>query len=999
MGRHLEASRWNALSTTKNLTIMPKQGEIQLVISAVTDQANKELEKLTKQYNKLASEQEKLTEGTEEYGKKSKEIEKVKNEMEKLSKQIESGTLTSYQRLSNAEKAAARELGKLVEGTEEYIAKAKQLENIRIEKGKMKENLAEIGTQLDKAKGKLGEFSQGASEAVTGLLPLAPAVLGALAVDKILEFAGDSIAAFDAAAKSAAKLHQSLVVNGGESELVFQRLIEQSNALEEASNGMFNSAQIQDAQAQLKILGLYGDQIEFLLPKIADAASANGVDLAQAVSTVGSAIRGEMDSIQEWGINLDKDNLSLYDISDGLDKFAGSTQVAANIGTTSFGSFSVMMTNVKEKTGDFLLTAGEKLLEWLTPLGEGVAKVYRIFVSLYELFSEIASPLKGLGNFFGILGSAVLNVISPIFKVGEALNLLANKASSLVAGVIATVKTIKEQWDSLGERTVQVFSSIGTFIKDAITDPFNISTSIDKFKKSFGEAGKGIGDSFAKNYNEALSKIKGTAPAQGNNTPADKPENRIFGSGAEDKAKKEAEKALKEQEKAQKEAEKLRETYNKSTLEAEKLLIEQRIAAMQDGLDKEIAIIEEKKRVEIAAIAAKEAEIKQNEAISAAEKSDILAQYEQIRLGIVEKYGTEEAKTRLKYTKEALKNVKDLNEISTKEFVAANNGKLTAEQQLANRMMALATETTENQISEIEKRIAAEEKAKETEIAFRQEVKNAALDTLQTALGALGQFSQYATDKQISDAEKVKNERLRKLDTEKAKGRISEEKYAKQKEQIELDSQKRIAQYKREQAVKDKQLAIIQSLINTAVAVTAAMAKPAVFPFPSAIAAGVVGAIQTALIAAKPIPEFAKGGGIAVGASHSQGGISLIDNGSGQKVGEMEGGEMYHIYSKETTKNNGWIMEQLLYNSMHKNGAPIFAGGGVLATAPVTSIPRSASGTPSFNNVDMTPVVAQLMILTEEVRTQKTKLEAYISYTTLQDTFDEVDKIKTAANR
>lgn len=981
---------------------MPKQGEIQLVISAVTDQANKELEKLTKQYNKLASEQEQLNEGTAEYGKKAKEIEKVKTEMEKLSKQIESGTLTSFQRLANAEKATERELKKLVEGTEEYIAKAKQLEGIRIDKGKMKESFADIGKEMEKGKGSFASFSEGASSAVSGLLPLAPAAIGALAVDKVIQFAGDSIAAFDAAAKSAAKLHQSIVVNGKETEETYQRLVEQSNALEEASNGMFNSAQIQDAQAQLKILGLYGNEIEFLLPKIADAASANGVDLAQAMETVGAAIRGEMDAIGEWGIALDKDNNSLEAISAGLDKFAGSTEVAANVGTNSFGKFSVMMTNAKEATGEFLLNAGGKLLEWLTPIGEGIAELYRTMVTWYALIVSIVKPISDwidvLAKTYPWLGKvkdAIVLWATPFGVIGKAIKETISTLSYLVAGVMAAVATIRDQWNTLGDRTIQVFSSIGTFIKDAITDPLNISASIDKFKKNFGEAGKGLGDTFAKNYNEAIGKIKGIAPAQGDN-PANTPQNRNFGGGAEEKAKKEAEKVAKEQEKAQKEAEKSRENYNKATLDAEKQFIEAKIAAMQDGLDKEIAILEEKKRVELAAINGKEAEVKQNEAISATERADILGKYEQIRLGIVEKYGIEEAKTRTKYAKEALKNVKELNEIDTKSFVAEKDAKLSAEQQLAQKMMALAMETTENQISEIEKRLSAEEKAKETEIQFRQEVKDAALDTLQTALGALGQFSQYATDKQISDAEKLKNERLRKLDTEKAKGSITEKKYAKQKEAIELDSQKRISQFKHDQAVKDKRLAIIQSLINTALAITAALTKDPTGVL--ATFAGVIGAIQTAVIAAKPIPEFAKGGGIAVGASHSQGGISLIDNGSGQKVGEMEGGEMYHIYSKETTKNNGWIMEQLLYNSMHKNGAPIFAAGGMIATAPVTSIPRSAGGSSSIN-IDFTPLLAQMIILTEEVRTQKTKLEAYISYNTLQESLDEVDKIKTAANR
>lgn len=60
-------------------------------------------------------------------------------------------------------------------------------------------------------------------------------------------------------------------------------------------------------------------------------------------------------------------------------------------------------------------------------------------------------------------------------------------------------------------------------------------------------------------------------------------------------------------------------------------------------------------------------------------------------------------------------------------------------------------------------------------------------------------------------------------------------------------------------AIVQKGIAIFNAVINTASAVVAALATPFIGPA-IAIAAGITGAAQTALIAATPIPEFAEGG-------------------------------------------------------------------------------------------------------------------------------------------
>lgn len=289
----------------------------------------------------------------------------------------------------------------------------------------------------------------------------------------------------------------------------------------------------------------------------------------------------------------------------------------------------------------------------------------------------------------------------------------------------------------------------------------------------------------------------------------------------------------------------------------------------------------------------------------------------------------------------------------------------------------------------------AEKKAKirtddlANEESVNQLRKDALISLAQQGLSALAEFSKIAADKQIGDAENVKDARLKKLEDEHKKGRISEAKYAKQKEAIEADAQSKIAAIKNEQAKKEKAVAIVQSIINTALAITSALTKD-----PTGILAtivGITGGIQTALIAAKPIPQYAKGG-IARGASHQQGGIQMYDSLTGSQVGEMEGGEPYLILSRNTYGNNKGVIDHLLYNSMYKNGAPIFAKGGILSGSPMTTLPSSQGG-------DTSPIVAELQALRMEISMQKTELQAYITYQSIEESIDTVNNIRSKAKK
>ena len=114
----------------------------------------------------------------------------------------------------------------------------------------------------------------------------------------------------------------------------------------------------------------------------------------------------------------------------------------------------------------------------------------------------------------------------------------------------------------------------------------------------------------------------------------------------------------------------------------------------------------------------------------------------------------------------------------------------------------------------------------------------------------------------------------------------------------------------RKQAADAKAFALLTAVISTAAGVAAQLeAGPAGFVL--AALAGVLGAIQIAVIAATPLPTFAQGGyvderGKFIGASHARGGIAI----------EAEGGE--YITKAAQARKYGDIIEAVNNNTIEK---------------------------------------------------------------------------------
>ncbi len=137
---------------------------------------------------------------------------------------------------------------------------------------------------------------------------------------------------------------------------------------------------------------------------------------------------------------------------------------------------------------------------------------------------------------------------------------------------------------------------------------------------------------------------------------------------------------------------------------------------------------------------------------------------------------------------------------------------------------------------------------------------------------AIASAQKQRTEEELSELKAKQDEELRLAGDNEQKKEIIRQKYALKEKEV-----------KRKQAEADKRKAIMDAVINTAVAVVKSLPN-----FVLAGIAGAIGAAQIALIAATPIPKFAKGGavpssdiqGMIDGRSHSAGGVLIEAEGN-----------------------------------------------------------------------------------------------------------------------
>jgi hypothetical protein len=143
--------------------------------------------------------------------------------------------------------------------------------------------------------------------------------------------------------------------------------------------------------------------------------------------------------------------------------------------------------------------------------------------------------------------------------------------------------------------------------------------------------------------------------------------------------------------------------------------------------------------------------------------------------------------------------------------------------------------------------------------------------------------------------------------------------------------EKQSADLEKKAAIRQKAISIIQSLINTALAISGALAAPPFFPLnsPSVITAGVLGAIQTAAIIAQPLAT----GGKVVGVAN----IPQLPNGDNVFTTLRLGEVVMNEYQQRELQN---LAGHDIFTRLQ---IPGFAAGGVVGAA-IPTIKKADNG-------------------------------------------------------
>ncbi len=176
---------------------------------------------------------------------------------------------------------------------------------------------------------------------------LGAGIAAAFTVDAIIQFGKASVQAFIEAEENATRLRNAVVGVANDTDVAFNRLLDQSAKLQSVT--IFDDDSIQKSQTQLINFGLTVDQVERLTPAILDLAKANKIDLAQATSLVISGINGQTRALRPLGIafkdtgdksqNLENVLTRINSKFEGQSKVIETTSDKINVLKNKYGEF------------------------------------------------------------------------------------------------------------------------------------------------------------------------------------------------------------------------------------------------------------------------------------------------------------------------------------------------------------------------------------------------------------------------------------------------------------------------------------------------------------------------------------------------------------------------------------------------------------------------------------------------------------------------------------
>jgi chromosome segregation ATPase len=242
-----------------------RQDNVQIKLEIDGSQSKTELDNLTRKAQLLQTGLKEMKRGTDEYIAANKELREVNTRMTELRNDI-GITGLSLNQLGKLSKQLSRELQDLTPGTEAFIAKTKEFQEVDGRLTGLRREIRGVQDDLDNAGGGVGDFIKKA-------IGFAGIQLGVEAVvSGLKELGTESIAEFEQAQNAAAQLEATLNSTGNAAGLTKDKLLDLSTALE--GKTIFDGDAITQAQSVLLTFtkikkGVYEEAV----PAITDMAT------------------------------------------------------------------------------------------------------------------------------------------------------------------------------------------------------------------------------------------------------------------------------------------------------------------------------------------------------------------------------------------------------------------------------------------------------------------------------------------------------------------------------------------------------------------------------------------------------------------------------------------------------------------------------------------------------------------------------------------------------
>ena len=257
----------------------------------------------------------------------------------------------------------------------------------------------------------------------------------------------------------------------------------------------------------------------------------------------------------------------------------------------------------------------------------------------------------------------------------------------------------------------------------------------------------------------------------------------------------------------------------------------------------------------------------------------------------------------------------------------------------------------------------------------KKEIINGAIDIAHQISSSILSNQQEQNDRmldsQLSALEESSSAQQDVLQAQFDAGLYTEAEYEARREKLAEDTAKKELAIKKKAFEKEKKLRLIGAIIDTAASIGktfATLGYPAgVIP---AVLAAATGAVQIATISSQKfakggqLPEYANGG-LLQGASHSQGGIPLFNNGN--QIAEVEGGE--YIINRSATAANLDLLKAI---NASGNGTVVPISSNLEAIEAEANLTQSA-----INRNASSGGVVRAMVMESDVTQVQTRLSKF----------------------